>query len=90
MHPQTTFVKGDIVYKRKIVTQETAFNYVNDDEHEALFTSNERKWINRIYRLKKENPDDIQILQTPDKNNGYLIAEIPKNYFTLRKPKPKA
>ena len=65
---------------------EAAINYTNIDNC-AYFSSNERKWINRIYALKRKFPDLVDIQQVPDKNGGYIMAGVPKEWFKLTPPK---
>ena len=70
--------------KTKII--EAAINYTNVDNC-AYFSSNEKRWINRIMRLKHDHPDEVDIQQVPDNNGGYIMAGVPKEWFKLTPPK---
>lgn len=49
---------------------ETALNYLVEDEY-MTFCTCEKKWINRINKLKEEHPDDVDITDYPESNHGY-------------------
>lgn len=66
--------------------KETCFDYLNVDDH-AVFTTSERKWVNKILKLKESNPDDVVITTYPEDNNGYIVAHVPKNWFKLSPPR---
>ena len=70
--------------KTKIM--EAAINYTNVDNC-AYFSSNEKRWINRIIRLKKTHPELVDIQQMPQSNGGYIMAGVPKEWFKLTPPK---
>ena len=53
---------------------ETCFNYSSDT---AYFSSDERKWINKIHRLKEQHPDKVTILKEAEDNNGCIYATLP-------------
>lgn len=72
----------------KIKILEAAINYTNVDNC-AYFSSNESKWISRIYRLKREHPDLVDIQQVPGSNGGYIMAGVPKEWFKLTPPKKR-
>ena len=54
---------------------ETCFNYC--DKEKAFFSSDERRWINRIHRLKAKFPDRVIILKEPEENDGCIYAQLP-------------
>lgn len=58
-----------------------------DDRKTATFCSSERKWINKIYKLAEKHPDEIEIVEEPDNNGGYILAHIPKTWMKLSPPK---
>lgn len=53
---------------------ETCFNYCDKDW--AFFSSDERKWINRISKLAEQYPDDVIILAQPKDNDGCIYAKL--------------
>lgn len=65
---------------------ETALNYLVEDEH-MTFCTCEKKWINRINKLKEEHPDDVDITDYPESNHGYMVVHLPKSWFTIRVPR---
>lgn len=58
---------------------ETCFNYTDGT---AFFSSDERKWINKIHKLKEQHPDEIEILAEPEKNDGCIYCKLPA--YTLK------
>lgn len=65
---------------------ETCFNYC--DPKKAFFSSDERKWINRINKLIEEYPDDIRVIARPETNDGCIYVELPAEWLKIR-PKKK-
>ena len=63
---------------------ETCFNYC--DPEVAFFSSDEKRWINRIHKLKKENPDDIRIIAEPETNDGCIYCRLPTSYLKVMAP----
>ncbi len=61
---------------------ETCFNYCDKDS--AFFSSDERKWINKIHKLKEKHPDEIEILAEPENNDGCIYCKLPAAYFKLQ------
>lgn len=66
--------------------KETAFDYLDVSDH-ATFSSSERKWINKIYKLKEKYPNEVTIECAPDDNYGMLVAFIPKSWMKISPPK---
>lgn len=66
--------------------KETAWDSLSCSEF-ATLTTNERKWITKVLSLQAKHPDDIIIKVPPDKNNGVLVAAIPKNWLRINPPK---
>ena len=50
------------------------------------FCTCEKKWINRINKLKEEHLDDVDITDYPESNHGYMVVHLPKSWFTIRVP----
>ena len=61
---------------------ETCFNYCEKDK--AFFSSDEKKWINRIRRLAKKYPDKVFILKQPEDNDGCIYARLPPSALQIR------
>ena len=64
---------------------ETCFNYC-DKEH-GYFSSDERKFITRVRKLKEKYPEQVRILAEPEKNDGCIYCELPTEWFSIRPPK---
>lgn len=65
---------------------ETALNYLVEDEH-MTFCTCEKKWINKIHSLAEQYPSKVEITDEPESNHGYIVAHLPKNWFTVRAPR---
>lgn len=59
---------------------ETCFNYCSD---QAFFSSDERKWIVRIRKLKEKFPDDITIIAEPENNDGCIYCKLPPSWLKI-------
>ena len=68
--------------------KETSFDYLDVDDH-AVFCTSERKWVNKILKLKESNPNDVNITTHPENNDGYIVAQVPKNWFKLSPPRTR-
>ena len=64
---------------------ETCFNYT-EKEH-GFFSSDERKFISKVRKLKEKYPDQVRIIAEPKDNDGCIYAEMPTEWFTIRVPK---
>lgn len=65
---------------------ETCFNYT-DGSNMAYFSSDERKWINRIHKWAEERPDEVRIEKEPDENDRCIYARVPASWLKVRYPK---
>lgn len=65
--------------------RETSFDFLDCDNY-AVFCTSERKWVNKILKLKESNPNDVNITTYPENNDGYIVAQVPKNWFKLSPP----
>lgn len=66
--------------------KETSVCYIDEDNY-ASFDSSERKWINKILKLKEQYPDEVKILNMPEDNYGSIAAHIPKSWLKVSPPK---
>ena len=64
---------------------DTCFNYCSSDR--AFFSSDERKWINRVRKLSEDFPDQVQITKEPDENDGCIYASVPAAWLKVQPPK---
>lgn len=63
---------------------ETALNYTDKT---MFFSSDERKWINKIRSLAEQNPDAVTILKQPEQNHGSIYAKLPAEYLKISAPR---
>lgn len=64
---------------------ETCFNYC--DEKVAFFSSDERRWINKIHRLKEQNPEEVKIIREPEENDGCIYCRLPASWLKVNPPR---
>ena len=64
---------------------ETCFNYT-EKEH-GFFSSDERKHINKVLKLKESHPDDVRIIKIPEENDGCIYAELPSSWLKISPPR---
>ena len=65
---------------------ETAINYLGDNET-AYFSSNEKKWVKRIFELKEKYDQEVTIRVMPKDNDGCICACVPKSWFKISPPR---
>lgn len=64
---------------------ETCFDYCSR-EH-GYFSSDERKFIAKVRRLKEKYPDEVRIIKEPEENDGCIYCELPVEWFSIRPPR---
>lgn len=60
---------------------ETCFNYTTRDK--AFFSSDERKFITKVRKLKEKYPDKVRIIKESDESDGCIYCELPVEWFKL-------
>lgn len=68
--------------------KETGIEYLDIEKH-ATFCSAERKWHNKIIKLKELYPNDVEIIEYPENNNGVILAHIPKSWLKISPPRKR-
>ena len=66
--------------------KETCVDYLDVDPH-ATFCSAERRWVNKILKLKESYPDEVDIRYYPENNDGIIVAHIPKKWLKISPPR---
>lgn len=66
-----------------LINVETSFNYCEKGDDRGFFSSNEQRWITHIKRLAEKYPDKCIILQTPEKNGGFIYAKMPTEWLKI-------
>lgn len=64
---------------------ETCFNYTQKER--GYFSSDERKYITKVRKLKEKYPEQVRIIREPENNDGCIYCELPTEWFTIRVPK---
>lgn len=62
---------------------ETCFNYCGD---KGFFSSDERKFVNKVRKLKEQYPDKVRIIAEPEDNDGCIYAELPREWLRIAPP----
>lgn len=55
--------------------KENAIEWITN-EKTATVTFSQPKYINAVFKLAKNDPEAVEIVETPEANDGYLIARI--------------
>lgn len=63
---------------------ETCFNYCHKDH--GYFSSDERKFITKIHKLKEQYPDQVRIIAEPENNDGCIYCELPTSWLKVQPP----
>lgn len=61
---------------------ETSFSYTDDKI--GFFSSDERRWINKIHKLAETHPDEVTILKEPKDNDGCIYAKLPIRWMKIQ------
>ena len=64
---------------------ETAASYTTKDC--MFFSSDERKWISKVRKLKQKYPDQVEIIREPEANDGCIYARVPVCWLKLTPPR---
>ena len=62
---------------------ETCLNYTTCPEKRMWFSSDERRWVNKITKLARDHPDEVTILRQPSENDGCIYASLPVEYLKI-------
>lgn len=65
---------------------ETTVTYTDDT---AYFSSDVIRWKNRINKLKEKYPDKVQILATPETNDGCIYCTFPASWLRVAPPQQR-
>lgn len=57
------------------------------DEKVFLVSSDERKYITLIHKLKESHPDEVVIKSEPEDNFGMINATVPKSWVKIAPPR---
>jgi imidazolonepropionase-like amidohydrolase len=62
---------------------EFSANYLSDDDH-AVISTDEKKWVNKLYKLAEEYPNEVEIRS--EYKDGFVTAHVPKEWVRVRPP----
>lgn len=65
---------------------ETCFNYCGGNGCKGFFSSDERKFINRVHKLQEKYPDQVRIIAEPEDNDGCIYCELPREWLRVSPP----
>ena len=60
---------------------ETCFNYT-EKEH-GYFSSDERRYVSKIRKLKEKYPEQVRIIAEPEDNDGCIYCELPTSWLKI-------
>ena len=67
---------------------ETACEYLDDKIMRV--STDERRWINKLLKIAKDHPNEVEIICLPEDNGGCLYLKCPANYLKISPPaRPK-
>lgn len=53
---------------------------------EMHFSSDERRWINKIRKLQEDYPDQVKIISQPEQNDGCIYCTVPSEWLKIKPP----
>lgn len=53
----------------------------------ATISTAERRYINRLLKLKEKYSDEVEIMYLPEENDGIMIAHVPKHWIKINPPR---
>ena len=63
---------------------ETCISYTGE---RSFLSSDERKTINRVLKLKEQYPDEVRILAMPENNDGCIYVELSAKWVRISPPR---
>lgn len=64
---------------------ETACEYLDDKV--MRISTDERRMITRLMKLAEQYPDEVEIIERPETNDGCLYLKCPADWLLIRRPK---
>ena len=53
----------------------------------AFFSSDERRWINKMHKLKAQHPNEVTIIKEPEDNDGCIYCRLPSKWMKITPPR---
>lgn len=60
---------------------ETCINYTDRDK--AFFSSDERRFVTKVRKLKEKYPEQVRIIKQPEDNDGCIYCQIPVEWVKI-------
>ena len=52
-----------------------------------MFISTDERWlINRLMRFKEARPDEVEVIRSPENNDGCLYCKVPVDWLKITPP----
>lgn len=64
---------------------ETCINYCSNEC--AFVSSDERRWVTVVRKLKEKYPEEVRIIAEPEKNDGCIYATVPVRWVRITPPR---
>lgn len=68
--------------------KETAYDWTTRDSR-GYFSTNIKREILRMTNYADARPDEVAILKESETNGGYLVALVPKTWFSVKPPRKR-
>lgn len=52
-------------------------------QERVTITLSQKRYINKILKLKEKYPNDVEIQMLPEENDGYLLCKIPLPWIKI-------
>lgn len=62
--------------------KENVLEFLKDGQRMTA-TLSQGRYISKVLELKEKNPEEVEIVKMPEKNDGYLVAHMPVKYLHL-------
>ena len=66
--------------------KETAYDWTTRDSR-GYFSTNMKSQIRRMMNYAGARPEEVTIYRLPETNGGYLVALVPKTWFSIKPPR---
>jgi hypothetical protein len=70
------------------VIKEIGFDWTARDTR-GYFTTNMKREVRRMTGFADTRPDEVTIIKDPKTNGGYLVALVPKAWFSVKPPRKR-
>jgi len=70
------------------VIKEIGFYWTTRDTR-GYFTTNMKREVRRMTGYADTRPDEVTIIKEPKTNGGYLVALVPKTWFSVKPPRKR-